>query len=168
MQMDHFPKKQILRNDISSNSHSMGKLLKKKRVGILKNPSILHTKNEQTDDVVSEQIFLLNLSKNEPITRKKTLKNFRKSFFEEDQYERKLPNILKKQASLKEILISTKKLRIGFEQQKLRYKPCVITEFWSEKYYRSLFKHSKLEVLEKDTEKENIWRFVKQKAQITK
>jgi len=165
--MGHNPKKPILFNENSSNNEFISKLLRKKRVGILKNPSILQTRNEQIEDIVSEQIFLLNLSKNESMTRKKTLRNFRKDFFEEfnDFHERKLPNILKKQSSLKEILISSKKLMMNFEQQKLKYKPCIITQFWSDKYYRSLFKHSKLDVLEKDTDKEKIWRLVKQRAQ---
>lgn len=160
--------KEILSKEVSfsSNNDFITKLLKKKRVGILKNPSILQAKQEHADDIVSEQIFLLNLGKNEPIYRKKTLKNFRKDFYEDslENNEKTMPSILKKQSSLKEILISSKKMKMAFEKRKHKYEPCLVTQFWSDKYYRSLFKHSKLDLLDKETEKERIWSFVKRNA----
>ena len=163
--MDISHKKPLFLDEIISKITGINQILKKKRVGILKNPSILNKKNQQSDDLFSEQMFLLNLSRNESITRIKTLKVFRKNLYDETTNHVKMqPDILKKQASLKEILISSKKLKMLFDEKKLKREPCVITELWSDQYYRSLFKHSKLDNLIKESDKEKIWRFVKQKA----
>jgi len=158
--------RRILFDETISSSDIISKILKKKREGILKNQSILNEKNSQIDDLFSEQMLLISLNRNETYTRKKTLKTFQKNLFEEiyKPLEKKIPNILKKQSSLKEILISSKKLKMTIEENKRKREPYVITDLWSNKYYRKLLKHSKLDSLIKETEKEKIWRTTKQRA----
>lgn len=161
--------KRILFDEIKSNRDEISKILKKKRVGILKNEAILNENNIQVDDLFSEQLFLVNLSKSEHYTRKKTLRTFQKNLFEENYPStKKLPSILKKQTTLKEILISTEKLKISIEGNKNKKDAYAITDLWSNKYYRNLLKHSKLDSLIKETEKEKIWRATKQRALINK
>lgn len=161
-------KKSILFDEISTSNSLVSKILEKKRIGILKNPSILEDEKNQDpmEDLFSEQLFLLNLNKQETNSRVKTLRAFHRNFYYGiDEYPKKQsPNLLKKQASLKEILISSKKLKISLEDKKMKKEPYVISELWSDKYYRCLLKHSKLDNLIKETEKEKIWRFVKAKS----
>ena len=96
-------KKSILFDEIMSSNSYVSKILQKKRVGILKNSSLLKKEDEPIEDLFSEQMFLLNLSKQETTSRIKTLKTFfKKLLYQNYEYPKKqLPNILKKQASLK-------------------------------------------------------------------
>lgn len=159
-------KKSILFDEILSNKTIVSKILHKKRAGILKSSLIFNEDNEKIEDLFSEQMILLALSKNETLTRSKTLKVFQKKVFYEDydHQKKKLPSILTKQASLKEILISSKKLKMDLDQKKASKQNSNITEFWSDQYYRSLLKHTKLDHLIKETEKGKIWKNVKSKS----
>lgn len=137
--------------------------LNKKRKGILKNINEEDKDIEGVDDMTNEQIYLLNLAKNEHIDRIKTLKTFKKKdIFNEIPYKFQSANI-QKVASLKEIKLSTKNLMRNIKENKKNSTLLLIKDFWSEKYYRAMLRLTKLNNLIKETDKERIWKAVKSK-----